>query len=227
MAQKQKQVGVELLEAVFQWLLAFLLILALWFGIVLRLVRRYWHFPIPHAFERFIDNPLRRRIQPPREVIDWVGLPEGAQALEIGPGSGTFTFEASRRIGPKGRIYAVDIQPQVIGRLEGKLKEGVADNIVPRVASAYELPFPDGTFDRVFMVAVLAEIPDRGRALREISRVLKAGGILAIGEVIMDPDYPRQKTVIGWCEKDGYKLLDSKGRLAHYVVRFKKDVKKI
>ncbi len=58
------------------------------------------------------------------------------------------------------------------------------------------------------------EIPDRGRALREIWRILKDGGALAIGEVIVYPVYPRQKTVIGWCEKERFSLFDSKGRFA-------------
>ena len=213
------------MEAVFQWLLVILLILVLWFGLVVRLVRRYWHFPIPHTVERFIDNPFRRWIQPPQEVMDWAGIVEGAQVLEIGPGSGTFSLECARRLARGGRLYAVDIQPEVIRRLEEKLKSGGVSNVIPKVASAYELPFPSGSFDEVFMVAVLAEIPDRGKALREIRRVLKEDGTLAIGEVIIDPDYPRQKTVIGWCEREGYRFLDAKGRFAHYVVRFKKDVK--
>lgn len=209
----------------FQWLLAIFLILLLWFLAVVRLVRRYWHFPIPHAVERFIDNPLRRRIQPPREVMDWVGLAAGAQVLEVGPGSGTFTLEGARRLEPGGRLYAVDIQPEVISRLEKKLEGCGVDNVTTKVASACELPFASESFDLAFMVAVLAEIPDRGKALKEIWRVLKGGGILAVGEVILDPDYPRKKTVIGWCEEEGFRLLDSKGSFAHYVVRLKKDAK--
>jgi ubiquinone/menaquinone biosynthesis C-methylase UbiE len=215
-----------LVDAVFQWLLAIFLVLLLWFGIIIRLVRRYWHFPIPHAVERFIDNPFRRWIQPPREVIDWAGLTEGAQVLEIGPGSGTFTLEAARRLAPGGRLCVVDIQPEVVGRLEKKLYAHGVGNAFPRIASAYELPFPGESFDLVFMVAVLGEIPDRGRALREIWRVLKDGGILSIGEVVVDPDYHLRKTVIGWCEQEGFKFFDAKGRFAHYVVRMKKYVKK-
>jgi ubiquinone/menaquinone biosynthesis C-methylase UbiE len=212
------------MEIIFQWLLAIFLILVLWYGFIVRLVRRYWHFPIPHAFERFIDNPFRRWIQSPREVIDWIGLVGGEQALEIGPGSGTFTLEGARRLVPGGRLYAVDIQPEVIRRLDRKLRAGGVDNVITKVASAYKLPFPNNSFDRVIMVAVLAEIPDRGKALREIWRVLKDDGTLAVGEVIIDPDYPRRKTVIGWCEQEGYRFLDANGRFAHYVVRFKKDV---
>lgn len=201
-----------------------ILILVFWFGIGVRIVRRHWHFPIPHTVEKFIDNPLRRRVQPPRQVVDWIALEGGMQVLEVGPGSGAFTLEAARRLGPSGRLYAVDIQPEAISRLVKRLeREGVA-NVTTRVASAYELPFPDNMFDAAFMVAVLAEIPDRGRALREIRRVLKDGGILAVGELVLDPDYPRRETVIQWCERGGYSLLDAKGGFVHYVVRFRKGV---
>lgn len=210
------------MEGVELWLIAMILILALGFGIGVRIVRRYWHFPIPYAMERFIDNPMRRRIQPPREVVNWIGFGGGMQVLEIGPGSGTFTLEAARRLVPGGRLYAVDIQPDVVSHLQAKLEVGGVVNVTTKVASAYELPFADDAFDGAFMVAVLAEIPDRGRGLKEIRRVLKEGGILAVGEFILDPDYPRKKTVIGWCEREGFGLLDSKGGLVHYVVRFKK-----
>lgn len=54
-----------------------------------RVVRRYFHFSIPSFFVGLIDNPLRRRIQPPIKVIDWIDIPDGAHVLEIGPGHGT------------------------------------------------------------------------------------------------------------------------------------------
>lgn len=189
---------------------------------VIRLIHRFYHFPIPAFFARFIDNPVRRRIQPPAQVINWIGIQEGMHVLEIGPGPGTFTIEASKHVGDKGKVFAVDIQPTVVSNLNNRLAKDRARNVTTEVASAYELPFSEGSFDRIFMIAVLAEIPDRRRALLEIGRILKRDGSLAVGELLWDPDYPRRKTVVRWCTEAGFELAGAHGGLLHYVLTFTK-----
>jgi len=142
--------------------------------------------------------------------------------LEIGPGPGTFSIEASKRVGEKGRVFAVDIQLSVISKLNSRLERAGIANVMARVASAYELPFSNNTFDRTFMIAVLAEIPDRKKALLEIKRVLRDDGLLAIGEFLLDPDYPRRRTVTDWCKDAGFELVDGYGGVMHYLLTFKK-----
>ena len=60
-------------------------------------------------------------------------------------------------------------------------------NIVPRRGDAQALPHPHDHFDSAYLVATLGEVPDKGRALRELRRVLKRGGRLVVGEVLLDP----------------------------------------
>jgi ubiquinone/menaquinone biosynthesis C-methylase UbiE len=144
------------------------------------------------------------------------------RVLEIGPGSGTFTVEAAKHVGQLGMVFAIDIEPKEISRLSSRIQREKIRNVTARVASAYELPFPDNFFERVFMVAVLAEIPDRKRALLEMKRVLKEDGLLAIGEFLLDPDYPRRRTVIRWCKDAGFEPVTAHGGLIHYVVTFGK-----
>lgn len=200
------------------WIGIVLLGLAL-FMIIVRIIRRFIHFPIPSVIAQVIDNPVRRLMQPPKQVIEWIGIEKGMRILEIGPGPGTFTIEAAIHA-ERGQVLAVDIQPAVISTLLKRLcKENIA-NVVAMVASAYELPFSADTFDCVFMVTVLAEIPDRKRALHEIKRLLRKSGFLAIGEFLPDPDYPRQKTVISWCKEAGFKLVDEHRGVFHYVLKF-------
>jgi ubiquinone/menaquinone biosynthesis C-methylase UbiE len=149
-----------------------------------------------------------------------MGVEEGMQVLEIGPGPGTFTFAAARSVGDRGRVHAVDIQESIIARLNEKVdRQGIA-NVSARQASAYELPFPDQFFDRIFMITVLGEIPDKQRALSEFKRVMKNDGLLAIGEFLPDPDYPMRKTVIAWCEGSGFHLSEQFGNLLHYLLLF-------
>ena len=212
---------IDPIHTVFLWIGLIFLVLFIFFFVVIRIVRRFIHFPIPAFAAQVIDNPLRRRIQPPSQVVDWIGIQHNMYVLEIGPGPGTFTMEAAARVG-KGKVFAVDIQPAIISALKRRIQKETITNVVPQVASVYELPFPKGTFDRVFMIAVLAEIPDREKALREIGRILKDDGLLAIGEFLPDPDYPRRKTVIHWCCNAGLELVCTYGGILHYVLTFKK-----
>lgn len=212
------------LDGVAHWLGRLLLAFLLWLIFVqtaVRLVRRYWHFPVPHFVAAFLSSPIRKAMQPPEEVVERSGISPGMTVLELGPGPGTFTLEAARRVGPHGRVIAVDIEPKMIARLEWAAERAGITNIEPHVADAYHLPLPDTSVDVAFMVTVLAEIPDRQRALAEIRRVLKPEGTLSITELLTDPDYPRRSTVIRWCERAGFHLVGSHGGIFNYTLSFR------
>lgn len=204
------------------WILLFLVACLTFVMTVVRLIRHFYQFPIPSFFTRLIDNPVRRKIQSPEVITEWMGVSDGMVILEIGPGSGTFTFEVAEQVGDDGRIYAIDIQESIVKALGEKVEEMRIDNVDIKQASAYELPFSDRYFDQVFMVTVLGEIPDKRKALSELKRVLKDDGLLAIGEFLPDPDYPRRKTVIGWCQESGFVLSKEYGNWLHYLLTFKK-----
>jgi len=202
------------------WAVAALVALFLVLQIVVRLVRKIYPFPIPAAMIRLIDNPLRRRIFSAGKTLELVGIRPGMQVLELGPGSGFFTLEAARRIGPTGKLYSVDIEPKVIAILRQKIQN--LTNVEARVGDAYELDFPDESLDLAFLVAVLGEIPDPLRALREIHRVLKADGTLSITEMLPDPDYPLRRTVVRWCREAGFEIGEKGGSFFYYTLNFRK-----
>jgi ubiquinone/menaquinone biosynthesis C-methylase UbiE len=204
------------------WIFLGLLAWILFVELVVRFVRHFYQFPIPPFVARFIDNPLRRRIQPPEQIVEWMGIEKGMSLLEIGPGPGTFTIDAAKAVGEYGTVYAIDIQGSILILLNEKIKQLSYSNISPIQTSAFELSFPDGYFDRVYLVTVLGEIPDRQRALAEFNRVLKDDGYLAIGEFLLDPDYPRRGSVSTWCQKAGFTLVETHGNLMHYLLLFSK-----
>jgi len=193
------------------------------FLIVVRIVRRYWKFPAPSFIGCFLESGLRKMMQPPSKIIERSGIKNGMTVMELGCGPGTYTIDAARTIGEKGKLYAVDIQQAMISRLEKSMKNPEnrdVNNIEPKVASAYELPFSDKSLDLVYMITVLQEIPDKQRALEEIRRVLKDNGILVVSEFLPDPDYPLRRTTKKLCEKAGFKLKESKGNLFNYTMQF-------
>ena len=210
------------IQLALSWMGVILVLFLIYFLVIIRIIRYFTHFPIPSCAVRLIDNPIRRRIQPSRTVVDCIDIHEGMRVLEIGPGSGTFTVEAAARAS-KGMLIALDIQTAVISTLMRRLsREDVTITVVPIVASVYELPFQPRTFDRIFMITVLAEIPHRKKALQEISRVLNDEGLLAIGEFLPDPDYPRRKTVVKWCADAGFEVAGEHGGILSYVLNFAK-----
>jgi ubiquinone/menaquinone biosynthesis C-methylase UbiE len=198
--------------------------LILW-QLLIRIVRRYAKFPAPAFISTFLDSGFRKMMQPPVKVIAYSGIKPGMSVLEIGCGSGAFTIEAARIVGQQGKVYALDIQEDMLGKLRTKLaRPGNSDirNIEIINKSAYELPFKENSLDLVFMVTVFQEIPDKQRALAQIKRALKPAGILAVSEFLPDPDYPWRSTTERMLSKAGFIFEAAYGNLWSYTVRFRK-----
>ena len=174
--------------------------------------------PCPYSLSWLLNNPLRRMYM--RPLLDRVGIRPGERVLELGPGPGTFSLEAARRAGPDGKLVAVDIQPEMISALEEKVRQAGLSNVETHVAGAHDLPIADGSVDRAFLVTVLPEIPDRPRALSELRRVLRPGGVLSVTEDFLDPDYPLPKTTIRWVEDAGFDLMERSGSWFVYTLNF-------
>jgi len=153
--------------------------------LIARLAKRFGDAtPCPSSLSWLIDNPIRRGYL--GSILDRVGILPGDCVLELGPGPGMFTVEAARRVGRIGRLVAIDIQPQMMAQVESRVREAGLTNVEAHVASAHNLPLGDASVDRAFVVTVLPEIPDHGRALAELWRVLNPGGVLSVTEEFYD-----------------------------------------
>ena len=189
--------------------------------VVIRLISKFHdRGPCPYAVAWMVDNPYRRRQVGP--LLSRIGVRPGERVLELGPGPGAFTIPAAQRAEPGGSLVAVDIQPAMIASVERRVRQAGLNNVETRVAGAYELPLDGESIDRAFLVTVLAEIPDRQRALAELRRVLKSGGILSITEQFMDPDYPLAATVVRWAAEAGFELVERHGNWWTYTLNFRK-----
>jgi arsenite methyltransferase len=186
--------------------------------------------PCPASLSWLVDNRIRRRYMLP--ILERVGLRPGEQVLELGPGPGTFTVKAAKRVGSEGRLVAIDIQPKMITQVENRIREAGLTNVELHVASAYDLPLDDASVDRAFLITVLPEIPDRRRALAELHRVLrnpdpaegKPGGVLSITEEFSDPDYLFSCETIRLVEAAGFSLEQHLGNFWVYTANFRKTV---
>lgn len=192
--------------------------------IAIRIIKRFYKLSPPPFMGRFLDSDFRRKLQPPDKLIDRSGIKEGMHVLEVGCGSGAFTTFVARAVGIKGEVYALDIQPGMLMQLKEKLSRPENRDIRNTTlieGDANKLPFDDNLFDLVYAITVLQEIPGKNKVLKEIKRVLKPGGILAVTEFLPDPDYPLKSTTIRLGEEAGLILDKVEGNLWHYTVRFK------
>lgn len=211
------------------WLLIVIIVLGTILGFVFlwltlaKIVRKIVHFPAPAWTGWFLDSGFRRWMQPSERIIKRSAIKPGMRVLEVGCGSGSYTTSVARVVGPNGKVYALDIQRKMLDQLQMKLvKPENRDirNIELIQASAYELPFPEASFDLVYMITVLPEIPDPRKALLESKRVLKPGGILAVTEFFPDPDYPLRRTTIRQAVSAGFRKDVVLGNFWNYTARF-------
>jgi ubiquinone/menaquinone biosynthesis C-methylase UbiE len=118
---------------------------------------------------------LRRLVQNPEKVLTGIVRP-GDRCLDIGCGIGYFTIPLARLAGPSGSVVAVDIQREMLEGVRRRAEEaGLSSRVQLHLADSSE-PLPGGTFDVALAFWMMHEVPDQERMLREIRRMLKAGG---------------------------------------------------
>ena len=199
-------------------------LLALTLHTIIRIIRYFYKFPMPQFMADAIDNPLRRKIQPPDEMAIRHGVEPGMLVLEIGPGNGRYTVATAKRLGSQGRLLTIDIEPRMIKRVNERISAEGVTNVTGLVADVYQLPFKESWFDVIYLITVIGEIPDPDRAMREFHRLLTDSGSLAFSELILDPDYPLAGTLIRKAANAGYRLGEKIGKLGHYTLKFIKAV---
>jgi ubiquinone/menaquinone biosynthesis C-methylase UbiE/uncharacterized protein YbaR (Trm112 family) len=207
------------------WALGIFAALLLFFEVGLKIIARIAHASghsaaCPPSFSWYFESDFRKKLM--RPVLDRLGIIPGEHVLELGPGPGAFSIDAARRAGPEGRLTVVDIQPAMIAKVEERFRAAGITNAETRVAGAYELPLADSSIDRAFLVTVLGEIADPRRALAELHRVLRPGGVLSVTEEFSDPDYLFAGETIRNAEAAGFRLCARFGNFLVYTLNFEK-----
>ncbi len=204
------------------YLLAILALYQLINRILAKVFRRWIQVPAPALLGYFLSSRFRYRLQPPAEVIRRSGIEPGMSVLDLGCGSGALALPLAYFVGEQGRVIAADLQSHMLQQLTAHMAPADFHRILPVQATAYALPLASASLDACVMSSALQEIPDRHRALREVWRVLKPGGVLAVTEFLIDPDYPFRSTTIRLGEAAGFEVEAVEGPFWNYTVRFRK-----
>jgi len=138
-----------------------------------------------------LEAPERLRWLPPGEVLGWLELRPGMTVADIGAGTGYFAIPLARAIAPTGRVWAVDLQPELLEVLQGKLaKPDAPANIVPLEGTASSTGLADRSCDIALLANVWHELDDPAAALAELARILKPGGRIAVLDWRPDVERP-------------------------------------
>lgn len=168
----------------------------------------------------------------PEAMLDALDLKPGDVVADVGAGVGYTSVRMARRVGPTGKVYATDIQPQMITMLKRNIRQMKLDKvIVPLLCTATDTKLPDAAIDLVIMVDVYHECSNPVETLEGIKKALKPGGRLVLIEFrAEDPDVPikpeHKMTLIQArkeVEAEGFRFVKNDPRLPwQHIIIFEK-----
>ena len=127
-----------------------------------------------------LEGPDREKWQKPDQIMDALNIADGSTVADIGAGAGWFTIHLARRVGPRGMVYAQDVQRQMLEAIKRRIaKEGLA-NVEPRLGQGSDPNLPTGALDAVLVVDTYPEVEDRVTFLRNLGSALKPNGRIGI-----------------------------------------------
>lgn len=139
----------------------------------------------------WLDRSERVQEEEPDVALDAIKLAAGSTVADVGAGSGYMTVKMAKRVGPTGKVYANDIQPQMLNLLRQRLDREKIPN-VELVLGTYDDPrLPANSVDLILMVDVYHEFSQPQAMLRRMRESLKTGGRLVLLEYRKeDPSIP-------------------------------------
>ena len=135
----------------------------------------------------FLDNPIRRWLQPPGEMVEKLAVTTEQTVMDFGCGPGFYTIELAQRA---KTVVAMDLQTEMLQRAQRKAAKAGAQNIKFLQSDGKSIQLEDGSVDLILLVTVFHEIADSAAALGEFNRILKPAGKLAIVEVTKKGVFP-------------------------------------
>jgi SAM-dependent methyltransferase len=132
---------------------------------------------VPDGYREYLEPVIFRPWA--QKLVSLVGLTEGQRVLDVAAGTGVVSREAASRVGPEGRVIASDISDAMLRHVHVGYPEG-GPTVETLVCSATEIELPDASVDAVVCQQGLQFFSDRPKAVREMARVLRPGGVVGV-----------------------------------------------
>ena len=139
----------------------------------------------------WLERGEREEEEAPDVALDLLRIPKGASVADIGAGSGYITVRLAARVGPAGRVFANDVQPQMLNMLSRRLSGAKITNVTLIEGTLDDPRLPPASVDLALMVDVYHELSQPQTMLRHLREALKPGGRLVLLEYRKeDPTVP-------------------------------------
>lgn len=159
---------------------------------------------------------LRDLLLPRMKILEEVGIEPGFSVLDYGVGPGSYVIPTSRLVGEKGKVYALDINPLAIERVQRIIEKKGLTN-VETIHSDCKTDLPDESIDVILLYDTFHEIDNPTELLAELYRVLKPNGILSFSDHHM-----REKEILSQLTSGGLFQLSKKGERTYSFSKVKR-----
>ena len=174
-----------------------------------------------HLGAPWLVRPEREQEESVREAFDQLQLVAGMTVCDLGCGNGFWSLPLARAVGPQGRVLAVDIQPEMLQKLQVRAAQAKLDNIELVLGQIDDANLPESEVDLVLLVDVYHEFSHPETMLWGIRRSLRPEGVVALLEYREeDPTVPikplhkmSKRQIMKEYEKNGFKLVREYNRL--------------
>jgi len=130
----------------------------------------------------WLERSDREMEEMPEKALDAIGIRPGMSIADIGAGTGYFSIRMAKRVGPGGKIYANDIQPEMLVRLKRRVADAGLSNVQAVLGTESDPKLPAKTMDLILMVDVYHEFSQPQLMLQNLRRALKDDGALVLLE---------------------------------------------
>ena len=144
-----------------------------------------------HQAADWLDRPEREAEEAPSILVKSLKLKPGMVVADIGAGSGYLSFPMAKLVAPSGKVYAEEIQQEMLDIIRAKAKRNGIKNVVPWLGTTTDPKLPAGTVDLILMVDVYHEFDKPYEMTQSMVRCLRKGGRLVFVEYrAEDPNVP-------------------------------------
>ncbi len=146
-----------------------------------------------HQGAEWLERPEREKEEQPKKLLKLLDLKAGQIVADIGAGSGYHTFRMAEKVGPRGKVLAVDIQKEMLDIIRQRMKKEKVGNIEPILGTETDPKLPTNGVDMILLVDVYHEFAFPFEMTQAMVKALKPGGRLVFVEFRKedkDPDVP-------------------------------------
>jgi len=188
-----------------------------------------------HQAAEWLERPEREQEERSSKLWKMLKVKDAEVVADVGAGSGYHTFKLAELVGAKGKVYAVDIQEEMLDIIRGRMKAKKVTNVVPVKGTVSDPKLPESSIDMILMVDVYHEFSHPFEMTETMVRALKPGGRLIFVEFrLEDPKVPikvvhrmSEKQVLKEMEPHPLRYVQTLGDLPwQHVIVFEKKAEK-